>query len=362
MEVDWIDRNYYDWNCDQWADEHHEEEETAEVDHVGEMCRRCGGMGHYARECPTPKGKGKGKGKGGKGGGWPGHGEGKGKGKGKGKGGKGQFGGYCWQCGQQGHRATECRQNKEAENDKQMTIDAVAEDVHYEVGGVWHIAHVTAEDCPEAEWKTVKNNKGLEVYNVVQKGAGEKVMKTAAGKNRFEVLDVTDEECENQGDYEPRYVHTTSSTFIGTVAAAPRSRWRKTGSGEITVDSAAEESVCPKSWEEQYPMRRPSRWMRFVNASGGAMNHYGEKTATFTTGSGANVMSLGFQVSDVRKPLAAVWRIAEKGNKIQFGPDDQDNFIMNIATGSKVMMKRRGGSYVIPADFVVEEPGFHRPV
>jgi hypothetical protein len=92
------------------------------------------------------------------------------------------------------------------------------------------------------------------------------------------------------------------------------------------------------------------------------MNHYGEKTATFTTGSGANVMSLGFQVSDVRKPLAAVWRIAEKGNKIQFGPDDQDNFIMNIATGSKVMMKRRGGSYVIPADFVVEEPGFHRPV
>ena len=39
------------------------EEETLEevnVDYVGESCLRCGGMGHYARECPTPKGKGKG--------------------------------------------------------------------------------------------------------------------------------------------------------------------------------------------------------------------------------------------------------------------------------------------------------------
>ena len=27
---------------------------------MGESCRKCGGVGHYARECPTPKGKGKG--------------------------------------------------------------------------------------------------------------------------------------------------------------------------------------------------------------------------------------------------------------------------------------------------------------
>ena len=38
-------------------------------------------------------------------------------------------------------------------------------------------------------------------------------------------------------------------------------------------------------------------------------NHYGEKEAKFTTGGRGPVMSLGFQVSDVQKPLAAVWRV-----------------------------------------------------
>ena len=138
--------------------------------------------------------------------------------------------------------------------------------------------------------------------------------------------------------------------------------WRPLGSGEITVDSAAEESVCPKAWGEAYQMRRPSRWLRFVNASGGQMGHYGEKTATFRAGGAEAVVSLGFQVSDVQKPLAAVWRIAEKGNIVQFGPREEDNFIMNVESGKKINMVHKAGSYVIEADYVVQEPGFPRPV
>ena len=141
---------------------------------------------------------------------------------------------------------------------------------------------------------------------------------------------------------------------VCTVTAA-KPKWRRTGPSEITVDSAAEESVCPKEWGSQYPTRSPSRWMKFVNASGGQMGHYGEKMATFQAGPNAAVMSLGFQVSDVRKPLAAVHRITEKGNKVQFGPREEDNFIMNLASGAKVMMARKGGSYVIPAEMVVQE-------
>ena len=37
-------------------------------------------------------------------------------------------------------------------------------------------------------------------------------------------------------------------------------------------------------------------------------------------------MSLGFQVSDVQKLSAAVWRIAEKGNLVHFGPNPEDKF------------------------------------
>ena len=68
---------------------------------------------------------------------------------------------------------------------------------------------------------------------------------------------------------------------------------------------------------------------------------------------------LWFQVSDVQKPLAAVWRIAERGNLIQFGPKDEDNFITNKETRKKIMMVRRNGSYVIEAEFV-QQPGFPR--
>ena len=61
-------------------------------------------------------------------------------------------------------------------------------------------------------------------------------------------------------------------------------------------------------------------------------------------------MSLGFQVSDVQKPLAAVWRIAEKGNIVQFGPREEDNFVQNVKTGKKIHMVRKGRSYVIEAN------------
>ena len=88
------------------------------------------------------------------------------------------------------------------------------------------------------------------------------------------------------------------------------------------------------------------------------MGHYGAKEATFKTQKEKTIMSLGFQVSDVQKPLAAVWRIAEKGNLVQFGPRPEDNFIRNIQTNQQVQMVRRGGSYVIEADFVTDGQGF----
>ena len=56
-------------------------------------------------------------------------------------------------------------------------------------------------------------------------------------------------------------------------------------------------------------------------------------------------------MSDVKKPLAAVWRICERGNVVPFGPENEDCFIMNKRTKDKVFMRREGGSYVLDVRF-----------
>ena len=124
--------------------------------------------------------------------------------------------------------------------------------------------------------------------------------------------------------------------------------WKHIGTGEICIDSAAEESVCPEEWEKEFGTApiKPGKEMRFRNASGGKMNHYGARAVTFTA-KDANpdtMMGLEFQVSDVKKPLVAVWRIAEKGNIVQFGPTEEQCFIQNIRTKEKVGLRRKGGS------------------
>ncbi len=137
-------------------------------------------------------------------------------------------------------------------------------------------------------------------------------------------------------------------------------RLRSAGSGEITIDSAAEESVCPKAWGAVYPMKEPQRQLQFTNASGGRVQHYGERQKTFKTGEDETVIGVTFQASDVQKPLAAVWRIAEKDNLVCFGPRAEDNYIQNAVTGKRIQIVRKGGSCVVKADFVTEE-GFDRP-
>ena len=45
----------------------------------------------------------------------------------------------------------------------------------------------------------------------------------------------------------------------------------------IVVDSAAEESVCPHVWGKQFGLREAGGEMNLVNASGGKINHYGQR-------------------------------------------------------------------------------------
>ena len=64
--------------------------------------------------------------------------------------------------------------------------------------------------------------------------------------------------------------------FIGTVA---EDRGVCALSAEVTVDSAAEESVCPAAWGQQFgtePVPHDLR-MTLINASGGHIEHHGSR-------------------------------------------------------------------------------------
>ena len=40
---------------------------------------------------------------------------------------------------------------------------------------------------------------------------------------------------------------------------------------------------------------------------------------------------------------------------MQFSPEEKHNYIQNVETGQKIQMERKGRSYVLDAEFVVEE-------
>ena len=49
------------------------------------------------------------------------------------------------------------------------------------------------------------------------------------------------------------------------------------GATEITVDSGAEENVCPWEWGEKFGTKEVGAKMKFRNASGGAIEHWGSR-------------------------------------------------------------------------------------
>ena len=153
-------------------------------------------------------------------------------------------------------------------------------------------------------------------------------------------------------------------------AVTSKGEWVSIGKGEITVDSAAEESCWPveETGNGLFEVKASRRNLKLITASGNEMKHSGEMDATFKDIETEGIMGMKFQVTEVKKALAAVWRLTEKGNIVQFGPLDHQNYVLNLATQKKIRMHRRGGSYVLKVEFVkwmekdrVKEQVFHGP-
>ena len=389
------------------------------------------------------KGDGKGKGefawKEGKGEkGWKGNmWKGDGKGKGFGKDGKGKGALVCYNCGGTGHKADTCWSPKRVQGIQGYEEEGeTAEDEVQVIGGIWEIGAVECEVCwGESGYGMCGIGHPL-LYNAMER-VGEVAcgieVKVGGGEDDedLEEIDVAgilagesgdedlrrdeDEEDEKGGEEEiDERIEKLASRRRRTVGISEEAevievetmktrrcrerkekkkmkkkakkdrkrqgkeaeedvwvyqvnkRWERVGKGEVTIDSAAEESVCPLEWgHEEFGMDEVQKKMRFRNASGGKMGHYGKRSATFTAGGNSErILGMDFQVSDVQKPLAAVWRVADAGNIVQFGPKAEDNFVKSVKTGEKMMMKKKGGSYVIEVEFVskAKDDSFTRPV
>ena len=65
-----------------------------------------------------------------------------------------------------------------------------------------------------------------------------------------------------------------------------------------------------------------------------------------------SVLEMGFEVTDVKRALAAVSRITSKGNVVVFGEKEGEDYIEHAQTGRRIMMRRKNGAYVVDARLV----------
>lgn len=296
-------------------------------------CYRCGGYGHLAVHCATPKGEGKGKGreKGTKGGDY-----GKGKyskgggksyeGKGFGKNGKGRQ--VCDYCGKTGHGPDNCwtKHPEQLPWKRTSAVDWEEEEHEHDIG------------CIDA-MKDVPVPPGLKCMN------------------RFEALASDDEEEDEEVplgileiEEEERDVKAVTQQKIGKMTFA--------GKGKITIDSGAAESVMPKNMLENEPVvegQAKRNGVKYVAANGARMENQGEKKVRFKKPGSDTMNSITFQVTDVGKPLASVSRILDKGNTVVFSRGGSGSYIRNDKTGEKTPIKEEKGTFVIEVDYYQPE-------
>jgi hypothetical protein len=309
----------------------------------GLVCHRCGGYGHFIRDCATPENKGKGKGKGNfntnaKGDNGKGYGKGntgfygnfKGFNKGvngKGFGKNGGKGPQCWKCGKFGHYQSECEVTTMSIGN--MEVDGQKQD---EIGGLWQAGCIDIDEKDGASIARVRDSR-----HGLRRRHAKVCTINFEGVNKFSAL--TDES-ESEGEIEIMAIDGGNSK----------------DTTKITVDSGAAESVWPssfvKSWELE--VEKDGLGKGFIAANGHRMQDEGKKKVVFEKEGRKRAMD--FRVTDVIKPLASVARIVEDGNLVVFMRSG--GYIKNEKSGEIILLKLQDGTFVMEVDCVDQH--FHR--
>jgi hypothetical protein len=336
--------------------------------------------------------KGKGKGKGDFGAkGYKGDYKGKGKGKGKGdywgmpSGGKG-YQGICFECGEKGHKAGEgmCKIQEVTSGEESMGTECAA----VEIGTVWNVCTVeaTVEPPQRRPWK-IGNHRISPGDLFGKESVGTLRFNSFEALARDEESDDEDEQVQSgkgDGDGESGRDPILKALIGKDRAAAPAAEgpideWLNCPPG-LNKGGPIQESAltvltpvksvdtnlisnhdcvgecCSGGFLDMSKLRKKKRreWrtLRFEDSNDIEICPVENESVT-SEKKESRVMNLGFQVADVKKPLIAVKRITEKGNHVMFGPQQEDNYIWNKATGQKMMLKPKGrGSYAMEVQFV----------
>ena len=96
--------------------------------------------------------------------------------------------------------------------------------------------------------------------------------------------------------------------------AALQEEMNSESSLEIALGSGAAESVCPCDWATEF-LTEEAAWRQYrnvLNASGGQMEHFSEKKVCCEFERLRTPLSMIFQVSDARNPMAGLERVKDE--------------------------------------------------
>ena len=120
--------------------------------------------------------------------------------------------------------------------------------------------------------------------------------------------------------------------------------------GQITIDSGAADSVLPKDiLKGVYPLLPKKEGVRFCAANGQTIQNYGRRQVAFRAKGRQGVNCMTFHVTDVKKPLASVSKIVEKGSSVHFTPEG--SFIEG-PNGENIELQLEGGVYVMDVRYL----------
>ena len=116
---------------------------------------------------------------------------------------------------------------------------------------------------------------------------------------------------------------------------------------EATMDSGSSVTVVPVDCCDEYktrPSQASERGVSYTAAGGEKIDDLGCRKLDAITEEGERC-SLEASVAKVKKALVSVAKVVDKGNIVRFGPNANDNYILNLKSQKKTKIKRKGDTF-----------------